>query len=213
MKKDLLLERRQKYAFFGVLLYLGCTVFVCYLSIGLRGNSISPLTWNALFWIILLFSAINAVSKSFVQENKGRNLYYYLLASPQAIILAKIIYNSVLMVILSLMGLAIYSLVLDNPVQDHLLFAINTLLGAIGFASTLTLVSGIAAKAGNNGTLMAVLSIPIVIPMLLLLMKVSKNAIDGLDRESSLDEIVILAAINLMVGSLSYILFPYLWRS
>lgn len=213
IKKDLLLELRQKYAFFGILLYLVSTVFVCYLSLKLKAASISALTWNAVFWIILLFASINAIAKSFIQESKGRNLYYYFLASPQAIILAKIIYNSFLMIGLSVTGFLIYSIVLDNPVQDNFIFFINIILGALGFASTFTLISAIASKAGNNGTLMAVLSIPIIIPLILLLMKVSKNAIDGLDAASSYDEIIMMIALNFMIVSLSYILFPYLWRS
>jgi heme exporter protein B len=75
------------------------------------------------------------------------------------------------------------------------------------------MISSIAAKAANSSTLMAVLSFPVIIPMLLMLMKLSKNAIDGLDRSVSADELLTLLAINLIVISVSYILFPYLWRS
>jgi heme exporter protein B len=117
------------------------------------------------------------------------------------------------MLLLALVGYGFYSLMLSNPVQDHLLFLSSILLGALGFSATLTMVSGIASKAGNNSVLMAILSFPVIIPMLLMLMKVSKNAMDGLDRASSSDEIVTLLAINAIVVSLSYVLFPYLWRS
>jgi heme exporter protein B len=103
--------------------------------------------------------------------------------------------------------------VLDNPVLDHGLFLVNILLGSLGFASALTMVSGIAAKANNGGTLMAVLGFPIVLPMLLLLMKVSKNAIDGLARSVSYDEIGTLLAINAIIVAVSFLLFPFLWRS
>jgi heme exporter protein B len=75
------------------------------------------------------------------------------------------------------------------------------------------MVSGIATKAGNNSVLMAVLSFPVIIPMLVLLIRVSKNAMDGLDRGLSSDEIITLLAINAIVLAVSYILFPYLWRS
>lgn len=75
------------------------------------------------------------------------------------------------------------------------------------------MISSIAAKASNSSTLMAVLSFPVIIPMLLMLMKLSKNAIDGLDRSVNTDEVLTLLAINLIVVSVSYILFPYLWRS
>ncbi len=75
------------------------------------------------------------------------------------------------------------------------------------------MVSGIASKAGNNSVLMAILSFPVMIPMLLMLMRISKNAMDGLERAASTDEILTLVAINVIVITLSYILFPYLWRS
>ncbi|MEM8894105.1 MAG: ABC transporter permease, partial [Bacteroidota bacterium] len=37
--------------------------------------------------------------------------------------------------------------------------------------------------------------------------------VDGLDRASSLDEILVLMAINVSIITLSFLLFPYLWRS
>lgn len=208
-----MLEWRQKYAINGILLYLVSTVFVCYLSFRLRGNTIDPITWNALFWIIILFTAVSSVAKSFMQEREGRQLYYYSIANPQAIIVSKTIYNALLMVVLSLSGFLVYSLVMDNPVVDFTLFILNIILASVGFSSVLTLVSGIASKAGNNATLMAILSFPVIIPMLLIVMKISKNAIDGLEFSHSVDEILTLVAINMIVGTVSYLLFPYLWRS
>lgn len=213
LRKEILLEWRQKYALNGMLLYVVSTVLICYMSFNLRGDNIGPATWNTLYWIILLFASVNAVAKSFMQERYGRFLYYYTLVSPQGIILSKIVYNSLLMLVLSLVGYGFYSLMLGNPVQDNTLFLGNIILGAIGFSTTLTMISGIASKAGNNSVLMAILSFPVIIPMLLMLMKVSKNAMDGLERAASMDEIVTLIAINMIVITLSYILFPYLWRS
>ncbi len=213
LQKEILIEWRRKYAFNGILLYIVCTVFVCYLSFNLQRNQLNPITWNALFWIILLFTATNVVAKSFVQEPEGRYYYYYMLVSPEGIILSKIIYNAGLMLLMSFIGYATYSLVLDNPVQDTGLFFFNMLLGSLGFSSALTMVSGIAAKANNSATLMAVLGFPIVLPMLLLLMKVAKNAIDGLARSVSYDEIGTLLAINVIIVAVSYLLFPFLWRS
>ncbi len=213
LKKEIVLEWRRKYAFNGILLYIVSTIFVCYLSFNLQKSQLNPLTWNALFWIILLFTATNAIAKSFMQESEGRQLYYYMLASPEAIILSKIIYNTLLMWLMSLIGYLIYSVVLGNPVQDKLLFFINILLGGLGFATTLSMISAIASKSSQGGTLMAVLGFPVIIPLLLLLIKISKNAMDGLALSVSYKEISTLLAINLIVVSISYLLFPYLWRS
>jgi heme exporter protein B len=211
--KELVLEWRERYALNGILLYVVSTVMVCYLSFSVKQSALNPPTWNALFWIIMLFSATNAVAKSFQQERRGRLLYYYTLASPEAIILSKIIYNSLLLSLLSFITLVVYSVLLDNPVQDLWLFSVGLLLGSMGLAGTLTLVAGIASKVENNATLMAVLSFPIVLPLLLMLIKLSRNALDGLDNTISYDEIGVLFSLNVMVITLSYLLFPYLWRS
>jgi heme exporter protein B len=176
------------------------------------GNLSIP-TWNALFWIILLFSSVNAVAKSFVQEQQGRQLYYYMIASPESIILSKIVYNTGLTLILALLGFGVFSVVLGNPVQDQGLFLLNLVLGAMGFSASLTMVSGIASKAGNNATLMAILSFPVIIPILLMAIRISKNALDGLDWSVSSDKLLSLLAINVLVATTSYLLFPYLWRS
>jgi heme exporter protein B len=208
IRKEIVLEWRSKYAFNGILLYVISTVFVCYLAF----KSIEPITWNALFWIIMLFASINAITKSFIQESSGRQLFYYTLASPQAIILSKIIYNIMLMLLLSSIALGFYMIVFKNPIGDPFFYLLAVLLGSISFASVFTLVSGIASKAQNSGALMAVLSFPVIIPLLVVLIKFSKNAMDGLDRSVSMNEIGVLIAINIIVITGSLLLFPFLWR-
>ena len=213
LKKEVVLEWRQRYALNGILLYVVGAVFICYMSFNLQRGRLNVATWNALFWIIMLFAAVNAVAKSFIQERPGRLLYYYTVASPQGIIVAKMVYNMLLLLVLSGVCFVFYSLVMGNDVQNGWLFGGNLLLGAVGFSVTLTMVSGIAAKASNSSTLMAILSFPIMIPLLLMVIKVSKNAIDGLDPSVSYNEITVLLAINGIVATVAYILFPYLWRS
>ncbi|WP_028298909.1 heme exporter protein CcmB [Olivibacter sitiensis] len=208
--KEIILEWRSKYALNGILLYVVSTVFVCYQSFRSLDNN-GPV-WNALFWIILLFASLNAITKSFVQESRGRQLYYYTLVSPQAVILSKIIYNVLLMLLLSCVAYFAYSTIFRNEVGDPLLYFVSIIMGSISFACVFTMVSGISVKANSSGTLMAILSFPIIIPLLLLLIKLSKNAMDGLDRSVSYDELGVLVAINVIVVSVSLLLFPYLWR-
>ncbi len=213
VRKEILLEWRQKYAINGILLYAISTVFICYLSFRLKSNQLNPIVWNVLFWIIMLFTAVSAIAKSFLQESEGRQLYYYSLVSPEAIIVSKMLYNTLLMSFMSLVCYAFYALVMGNPVENQLLFLLNMFLGSLGFSCTLTMIAAIAAKADNRTTLMAVLSFPVILPLLLLLLKVSKNAIDGLAWSVSYDEITLILAINAIVIAVAYLLFGYLWRS
>lgn len=207
--KEFTLEWRNRYALNGMLLYVVSTVFVCYLSFR---NVVSVPIWNALFWIIMLFASINAVGRSFIQERKGRLLYYYSIASPQAFLLAKMAYNSLLMLVITFLAYAIYAWWIGDLVQDHLMFMVALVLGSTGFALILTLMSAIASKTENNMSLMAILSFPVQLPFLITLIKLSKNAVDGLDPSVSYGLIAVLALIIVIVLTLSYILFPYLWR-
>ncbi|MFL5762841.1 MAG: heme exporter protein CcmB [Bacteroidia bacterium] len=206
--KELKLEMRNKYALGGILLYVVSTVFVSYLSFK---KIVTPATWNALFWIILLFASINAVAKSFIGESRGRLLYLYTLVSPQAVIISRILYNSLLLLVLSGLCLGAYTLFIGNIIQDLPLFLVTLFCGTVGFSSLLTMVSAIASKAGNNFTLMAILSFPIMIPLLMVLIKLSKNAIDGLERWD-LNYLAVLLFLNVIITALSYLLFRYLWR-
>ncbi len=209
IQKDIVLEWRQRYAISGILLYVLSSVMVAYLSF----MSIEATAWVAVFWIIMLFASVNAITKSFVQEGSGRFLYYYSLVSPQAVILSKLIYNIGLLLLLAILALGFYTLLLGNPVQNMSMFVIAVVLGAIGFANCFTLISAIAAKTGNrNATLMPILSFPLVIPMLGLLIILSKNAVADIETPNTIRDIRNLVAIDAVLAVLSYVLFPYLWR-
>lgn len=208
-EKEIRLEWRQKFTFTGLLLYIISTIFISYLSFR---KIIDVSTWNALFWIIMTFAAVNTTSKSFIQETRSRQLFIYTLASPQSVIFSKVLYNGLLMIILALLQYFFYTVLIGNPVQDQVLFLVSLVMGSIGFSSVLTMISAIAGKAGNNTTLMAILGLPIIIPLLITIIRLSKNAIDGLNWSVSGKYILMLGSINLIVLALSYLLFPYLWR-
>jgi heme exporter protein B len=207
------LELRRKSVMASIGLYVFSLVFICYLTFKLNQGVLGPVTWAALFWLVLLFSIINSVAKSFIAEKKGVIIYYYSIASPQAIISSKILYNSFLSLILSLGSYLLFALFISNPIADTGLFLLTIFLSSTGFATSLTLLSGIAAKASNSNILMAVLSFPVVISILLMAIRVTKNALDGIDRSASADELLNLLAINCISAALAYLLFPYIWRS
>ena len=97
LKKDLMLELRQQHSFYGILLYVASTIFLVKLSL----DSPAADVWNALFWIVQLFICVNAVAKSFLQEGRGRMLYFYTIAVAKEFIIAKIIYNIILMLLMT----------------------------------------------------------------------------------------------------------------
>ena len=170
IKKDLLLEIRQQYTFYGVLLYVASTIFVVYLSMGQPEEE----TWNALFWVIQLFVCVNAVAKSFLQDSKGRMLYYYSVAGARDFILAKLTFNAILMMLMSVLSLFVFTILLGNPLIHVLEFIGISFLGGIGLSLIFTFLAAIAAKAQQQAALMAIMGFPIIIPQLLLLGRIAK---------------------------------------
>jgi heme exporter protein B len=206
-KKDLLLEIRQQYAFYGVLLYVGATIFVLFMAIEHPDTG----TWNGLFWIIQLFISINAVAKSFLQESSSRLLYYQSIVSPVNFILAKLLFNSVLMLVMSALSFVLFALFMNYPVEQSAVFVGLVFLGGWSLSLVFTFLAAIAAKAQQNAAIMAILGFPIIIPQLLMLMKVSTTVFDATATIPVLN-IVLLFVSNLLVISLSVILFPFLWK-
>lgn len=207
LKKEATLELRQKYALSGILLYVTSTVFVIYLSF----VKVEPNVWNTLFWIISLFASINAVLKSFVHENSARQLFYYQLVNPIAVILSKIIYNISLLFVINIITFLALGLLVGNPVHDTPQYFLAITLGSIGFSITFTFISAIAAKANNSATMMAILSFPAVLPILISLIRLSKSAIRMTDTTWTQD-VLVLGAIDLILIALCFLLFPFLWK-
>jgi heme exporter protein B len=212
VRHELSLELKQKHFFSSIVLYVVSTIFVCSLSF----SSIEDTKiWNALFWIIMLFSLTNAISKSFLNENSDKQLFLYTLLNPRVLILGKIIYNLVLSIFLVLLSFFIFNFFIQSGGLQNInygLFLLAVLLGSLSLSSTLTMVSAIASKTNNNIGILSILAFPILIPSLLLSIQFSNLAINGGTADMASQFIVFLSLINGLIIVLSFLLFPYLWR-
>ena len=210
LQKDVLLEFRQKHTFYGIILYIASTVFVIYLSFPDKPDGT---VWNSLFWVIQLFICVNAVAKSFLQEGKGRLLYFYSITSPVEFIISKIIYNILLMVLMSTISLLLFFFFLSNPVNNALQFTGIVILGGVSISLVFTLMSAIAAKAQQNAALIAIMGFPIILPQLLLLMKLSKVAFAEVFRQGAVLQLSgLVVGLDVFVIAMAIVLFPYLWK-
>lgn len=208
LKKDFLLEWRQKYSIYGLILYVTSAVF----AIKMLQDRPEGETWNSLFWIILLFASINAVAKSFLQENKNRNLYYYSVHHPRDIIISKLIYNVILMLMLSFIALFLFTLLLGVPVNHFQQFLLMVITGGVSLSLLFTTLAAIAGKAGGNSALIAILGFPIVIPQIILLSDLSKPLFVNLQVTGWWQFYFALILLDFLIIILSVILFPFIWK-
>jgi len=208
-RKDLLLELRQQYTLYGIMLYVASTIFVLYMAMGKPDAQV----WNGLFWMIQLFICVNAVAKSFLQDSRGRMLYFYSIAGPVDFILSKLLYNLLLMLVMSLCSIAVFILLLGAPMQEWVPFLGIVCLGGISLSLVFTLLSAIAAKAQQQAALLAILGFPLIIPQLMLLIRLSRYAFGEVFREGAVWKIAgLLVGLDAMIIVLSVILFPFLWK-
>jgi heme exporter protein B len=208
IKKDVLLEFRQQYSFYGVLLYVASTIFVLYLAMGQPENMV----WNGLFWMMQLFICVNAVAKTFLQEGRGRQLYFYSLCSPVDFVLAKMIFNAALMLLMSGISLLLFNLLLGSPLTHPLLFVGISCFGSCSISLVFSFLAAIAARAQQNAAMMAILGFPLIIPQLMLLMRLSSLAFSDVFQSGLISIIALLACFDVMIIVLSVILFPFLWK-
>lgn len=209
---EIRLEFRQKHALAGIGLFTLSTIYVCYQAFRTLNDTT---TWNALLWIILLFTAFNAIGKSFANESRGHRLYLYTVVKPQVFVLAKVLYNALLMVVLALLAFGVYSIFMGGfPAgpRGAMAYVLGLVLGSVGFACLLTLISGIASRTDTGVGLTAVLGLPIAIPLILVLMRYSTLVLRGMALSENLDNLLLLLALNTGMATLTFLLFPYLWR-
>jgi len=209
MKKDFDIEIRQRYAIAGIFLFAITTAYFIYKAF----NTLSALEWNILVWIIVLFAGLNAIVKSFVQERRETYLYYYSLFGPLEVIVAKLIYNYLFTLFLSFVIIFTFTILFGNPVKDYPLFLKGLFLGTLGIASVFTFVSSISGAGSSNSTLMSILALPLVLPSVLLMERITAVAMRLFVDSSIGKDLYILASIDLLIIGMIILIFPTLWKA
>lgn len=202
------MEWRQKYAFYGIVLYIGCTVFAIYMMAGQPEGKI----WNILFWLCQLFVSLNSVAKSFLQEGEERSRYYFTLVSPGKFILAKMVYGVLMMLVLTGIALGLFCLLLGNPVNHFGRFILAACSGAMALAILFTFLSAVASRARQNAALIAVMGFPIAIPLLMILGRLTIASVSPVLQEGWWTLLGMMSLLSLLIAGLALILFPVLWK-
>lgn len=215
LRWELRAEWRDRFGLGSVLLYVIATVVIVYFAARelLEAGGGGAELFNAFYWITVFFGATVACGRSFLREGGRRHLYYYTLASPEALLVSKLAFNFVLLVAIAGLTWALlgfFTGVAYVIAPAYFLGAIA--LGCAGLSAILTFVAALAARAGGSGTLMAVLSFPLVIPLLYVLTVAGAHATDTASVGSPRTPLVLAAAIDLLAVAAGLVLFPFVWR-
>lgn len=207
--KDLKLDLRGTFGFASSILYLVAIVFVVHKMF----PEMSPATKVGIFWIVILFASINIVYNSFSFHSHKRKYFYYQLYDPIELISAKLLLNILKVILAGIILLFLQFVFTSNLPADPLLFSKAFCLGAIGISTVLTLSSAVASYSTDQMGLVSILALPLLIPILLLVMRLSLVS-ERMFMDSSINSyMLMLGGIDLLLISLLVVFFPIIWRS
>jgi heme exporter protein B len=100
------------------------------------------------------------------------------------------------------------------PVEAPGLLALTLALGALGLAGATTLLSAVLARTAGGGPLLAVLSFPVLVPLLFSVVALTRLALLPVDDpwpEATQDLTALVGYAGLTITA-SALLFEYVWR-
>jgi heme exporter protein B len=211
LEKDVRLELRTRYAINTLLLFVISALLV--VAIAVKNEPLSPSLRSVLLWVVILFSAIAGLSHAFVsEEERGTVLLLQLNAQPSSVLAGKLLFNLMLTFALNTVAALAFWVVIGFQEVDSATLIVILALGAIGLSGATTLLSAIIAKAVNRGPLFAVLSFPILVPLLLSVVNGTRSAIEGAGLDTVTSEVFTLIGYAGVLITASTLLFDYIWK-
>ncbi len=209
--KDVRAEARTRYGIGSIALFAVTSLVVA--SFAVSPYALEPDAQSAFLWVVLFFSSMSGLSRSFVKEEETRtSIALRMSAEPLAVYFGKLMFNLALMVGVEIIVVPMFLLFMDiSPATPSLFFA-SVALGTIFISAATTIVAAIISKANSKGTLFAVLSFPVTMPGLIMAVRMTNASLAGMEFSSAISEIVGILAFTVIVTTLSALLFEFVWN-
>ena len=210
--KDLHSELRTRYAINSLAMFIIVALSIILFAVG--QEKVSQSLTGGLFWVVIFFTAMSGLSRAFVsEEERGTSLTLQLLSAPSTVFSGKLIFNVVLVFCMNTIIALLYAALFETfIIQNFSLFLISFVLGNFGLAISSTIIAAIIAKAGAKGTLYPVLSFPILLPLILTSVQLTLFALDGTSIEKAKYELAIVVSYDVIMLTVSYLLFDFIWK-
>ncbi|HEY0514413.1 MAG TPA: heme exporter protein CcmB [Thermoanaerobaculia bacterium] len=205
-------EFRTRYSLNTLALFAFTTLVVVSVSLGplgvsfAQGTSVLPV----LLWVILLFSVAAGLPRTYVQEEETQTaIALRLAATPSALFCGKLLYGLTLVFALEALVTPVYVAMTNMTVRSPGLLALALAAGGYGLATGSSLVAAIIAQARSKGTLFSVLSFPVLLPLLLLAVELTRRAAAGDAAGVALPQLLLYDGSVTVAGLM---LFPAVWN-
>lgn len=210
--KDWRCEFRTRYALNSLALFAVTTLVVVSASLGPLGTSKAQavVVLPVLLWLILLFACAAGLPRAFVQEEETHTATALRLsATPSALFCGKLLFSLTIVLALELLVTPLYLALVSLDVANPGTLAGTLAAGGYGLAVASTLIASIVAQARGKSTLFSVLAFPILLPLLLMAVEVTRNAVAGEPAGVALTQLLVYDGVVTVAGLM---LFPVVWN-
>lgn len=212
LRKDLRSELRTRYSLSAVLLFVLTSIVMILFATG--GEKLSNELLSGVVWVIMFFSAMTGMAKSFVsEEERGTALLLQLSTPSTAVYFGKLCYNILLSLVLNALALFLFAFFFASfVVQEYAAFFLILLLGSIGIAASTTIISAIIAKANTKGALFPVLAFPLLLPLVFIGIDALSMSMNGTPFYHNANNLLVILSYNVVVIIVSWWLFDFVWK-
>jgi heme exporter protein B len=209
--KDIRSEFRTRYALNALVMFSLVTLTVVGMAIG-KYNMADEIA-AAFYWVVVFFSAAAGLGHTFIKEEEtGTMMSLRVYTGPLTVFFGKLIFNCLLLLILDLMITPLFIVFMGIECGNIGLFLVVIILGSTGLSAATTIIAAIVAKASARGSLLAILSFPILLPLLLSAIGGTMIAFSGGGFYDALPELKLLIAYTVIVVIASTFLFEFIWN-
>lgn len=210
-RKDLRSELRTKEMFAAMVIFalLAAVIF----SFAFNANTARLReVFPGLIWVAFFFAGTLGLNRSFVGERQNQALQGLMLAPADrsAIYYGKMLGNLIVMLTAEAIGLPVFFVLFDAPVEGSFLALVAALLMAtLGFIAVGTFLAALAANTRTSEILLPILLFPVAVPVMLGAVQTTGAALQYVDWESSLIWFKILAAYDVVFLIVPLMLFDH----
>ncbi len=210
--KDFSSELRMRFALNALIMFV--IVAVSTILFSLANEKVNQNVYAGMFWVVVFFSAMSGLSRTFVsEEERGTTLILSLIANPISIFIGKFLFNLVLLFFINTIIAFLYMILFqDFSIQNWDSFLLAFILGNIGIAGSSTIIAAIISKANVKGTLYPVLAFPVLLPLILMLIEITKSAMEGNPISDVEAELMVLISYDIIMITASVLVFDIIWR-
>lgn len=208
--KEAVSEMRGKHGIYMAFLFSIVAAFALGMATALERPPAS--TAAVLLMILLLFSSLSSLSRTFVlEEEQGTGDLLRMLGDPVAVFVGKMVYNFLLLIILTAVAVPALILFAGLGVSDPILLLVSLLFGCAGLAAAVSFCGALASRSRSRATLSGVISVPVLLPWVWMGLNAFRGALGDVVVQAWASATGLLG-MALVFGGIGPVLYAAVWR-